>query len=235
MESCPWIYQNSVAILMSALAGFHGTTNICISTQVQMLWAAASTYIFQERWRHNSRRVQGWNYLSAYDFQIQMSVSGLIVNFFDSQPLLSHFRAEYMHPCYIARCWDLWRRAHGDSSMAGGGGYTSTSSSLLEPVACEYRCYYCKNRCTRGHKAGHKHHTCHEHRTCRHWCLDDEPIQDHGLQSHPAVVHWDAKCCIDVTCWFAKRSSVWGDLLIHCRIFLFCHLHWFCGRKKSSS
>ena len=27
---------------------------------------------------------------------------------------------------------------------------------------------YCKNRCTRGHKAGHKHHTCHEHRTCRH-------------------------------------------------------------------
>ena len=78
-----------------------------ISTQVQMLRAAASTYIFQERWRHNSRRVQGWNYLSAYDFQIQMSVSGLIVNFFDSQPLLSHFRAEYMHPCYIARCWDL--------------------------------------------------------------------------------------------------------------------------------
>ena len=124
--------------------------------------------------------------------------------------------------------------AHGDSSMGGGGGYTSTSSGLLEPVACEYRCYYCKNRCTRGHKAGHKHHTCHEHRTCRHWCLDldDEPIQDHGLQSHPAVVHWDAKCCIDATCWFAKRSNVWGDLLIHCRIFLFCHWHWFCGRKK---
>ena len=121
---------------------------------------------------------------------------------------------------------------HGDSSMGGSGGYTSTSSGLLEPVACEYRCYYCKNRCTRGHKAGHKHHTCHEHRTCRHWCLDDEPIQDHGLQSHPAVVHWDAKCCIDATCWFAKRSNVWGDLLIHCRIFLFCHWHWFCGRKK---
>ena len=39
---------------------------------------------------------------------------------------------------------------------------------VVPPVACEYRCYYCKNRCTRGHKAGHKHHTCHEHRTCRH-------------------------------------------------------------------
>ena len=37
-----------------------------VSTQVQMLRAAALTYIFQERWRRNSRRVQGWNYLSAY-------------------------------------------------------------------------------------------------------------------------------------------------------------------------
>ena len=62
------------------------------------------------------------------------------------------------HDSYMNGCG-----AHGDSSMAGGGG-----SSLLEPVACGYSCYYCKNRCTRGHKAGHKHHTCHEHKNCRH-------------------------------------------------------------------
>ena len=94
------------SVTFSCLRGKRGGS-LHVSAQVQMLRTAASTYIFQDRWRHNSRRVQGWNYLSAYDFQIQMSVSGLIVNFFDSQPLLSHFRAEYMHPCYIARCWDL--------------------------------------------------------------------------------------------------------------------------------
>ena len=43
------------------------------------------------------------------------------------------------HDSYMNGCG-----AHGDSSMAGGGGYTSTSSSLLEPVACGYRCYYSK-------------------------------------------------------------------------------------------
>ena len=72
-----------------------------------------------EAWRHSGTDVAPRSFAwQACHFQhlgldlrgrhgALLSVSGLIVNFFDSQPLLSHFRAEYMHPCYIARCWDL--------------------------------------------------------------------------------------------------------------------------------
>ena len=66
----------------------------------------------------------------------------------------------------------------GVATMSGGNEshdiHTSAESpfdlkeDLLMPRECTYRCQYCRNRCNKGYKVGHRYHSCHEHRHCRH-------------------------------------------------------------------
>ena len=82
-------------------------------------------------------------------------------------------------------CAPSGRRDGNVSSQNGCGGGVATSeefeghsihasssspfqnSNLLRPMICMYRCQYCRNRCVRGHKSGHRHHSCHDRRHCR--------------------------------------------------------------------